>query len=244
MTDRGLQLAGLKEGSRILDIGCGEGNTIAYLTEEKGMQAEGIDINLAAIAAAKEQHPGINAAFGDGEFLDSYMSFTFDGVLMESSLSLINMPDEALHEAYCVLKKGGKLIISDLYEKDPDRDQMRAVRIEANRQSRIPHQEGDCEDRGMKFVDFRFEGAFYEQPLIRQLEETGFHVIAFEDRSGDLQEWLAGNGESEASAVPDAKAGASPDEAALAKLSRYLKTEAGGKKRNIGYFQAVAAKPL
>ena len=88
---------------------------------------------------------------------------------MESSLSLINMPDEALHEAYCVLKKGGRLIISDLYEKDPDEDQMRAVRIEADRQSRIPHKEGDCEERSLKFVDFRFEGAFYRDALIRQL---------------------------------------------------------------------------
>ena len=138
LTDRGLALAGLRSGSRILDIGCGEGDTVAYLKEVQGMDAEGIDMNLAKISAAKEQHPGIDVKFGDGEFLDDYMSYTFDGILMESCLSLINMPDEALHEARCVLKKGGKLIISDFYEKDPDRDQMRAVRIEADRQSRKP----------------------------------------------------------------------------------------------------------
>ena len=224
LTDRGLELAGLRPGSRILDIGCGEGDTVAYLQEEKGMQAEGIDMNLVRISRGKELHPGINVSFGDGEFLDNYMSYTFDGILMESSLSLINMPDEALHEAWCVLKKGGKLIISDLYEKDPDRKQMQAVRIEAERQSRMPHKEGDCEDRGLKYVSFRFEGAFYQRPLIRQLEETGFQIIAVEDHTPELEEWL--------------------NQQSLSQLNQYLKTEIGGLKRNIGYCQIVAAKPL
>ncbi len=233
LTERGLQLAEMKEGSRILDIGCGTGDTVAWLNETKGMSAEGIDMNLSAISAAKEAHPGIDVKFGDGEFLDAYMSYTFDGILMESSLSLINIPEEALHEAWCVLKKGGKLIIADLYEKDPDPQQVKAVRIEAQRQSRKPHQEGDCEDRSLKFVDFRFEGAFYRQPLIRQLEEIGYRIIAFEDRSDDLEDYLA---EAE-------KQGQQRTEV-LAKLSRYLKTEAGGKKRQIGYFLLAAEKPL
>ena len=223
LTDIGIELAKLKAGSRLLDIGCGRGDTVAHLNEELGMQAEGIDINLARISEAKEAHPEADIKFGDGEFLDSYMSFTFDGILMENSLSLINMPDEALHEAYCVLKKGGRLIISDFYEKDPDPDQMWAVAIEADRQSRIPHKEGDCEERSLKFVSFRFEGAFYREALIRQLEETGFQVISFEDRSQDLDGY---------------------SEEDLAGLSSYLKTEAGGRKRDIGYFLMIAAKPV
>lgn len=233
LTQRGLEMAGLKEGGRVLDVGCGEGDSVAWLNEEKGMKAEGIDINLARISDAKEKHPGIDVKYGDGEFLDEYMSFTFDAVLMEGSLSQINMPDEAVHEAWCVLKKGGKLIISDIYEKDPNREQMRAVRIEAGRQSRIPHKEGDCENRGLKFVDFRFEGAFYQQPLIRQLEEIGYHIIGFEDRTEELEAYLA----------EKAEAGMEREEA-LTQINRYLKTEAGGESRDIGYFLLAAAKPL
>lgn len=228
LTEKGIELAAWKEGSRILDIGCGEGDTVALLAE-RGMQAEGIDMNLSAISEAKEKHPGIDVKFGDGEFLDSYMSYTFDGIMMESTLSLINMPDEAMHEAYCVLKKGGRLIVSDLYEKDPDPKQVRAVQIEADRQSRIPHQEGDCEDRGLKFVDFRFEGAFYRDLLIHQLEETGFEVKTFEDHSEELDSLLA---EAE-----------DPQEA-LRQLNKYIRTEAGGKKRRFGYFLLEAVKPL
>ena len=114
LTDKAIEIAGLKKGDRVLDIGCGEGDTVAHLME-LGMEAEGIDMSLKMLNAAKEKHPGINVKMGDGEFLDDYSSYTFDAITMECVLSLINIPDEALHEAWCVLKKGGKLIISDLY---------------------------------------------------------------------------------------------------------------------------------
>ena len=39
-TDRALELAKLGEGCRILDIGCGEGDVVAYLTEKCGREAE------------------------------------------------------------------------------------------------------------------------------------------------------------------------------------------------------------
>lgn len=171
ITDRALELAGLKEGSKFLDIGCGEGDTVAHLTEDCGMHAEGIDMNLRMINNAKEKHPGIDVKFGDGEFLDTYSSFTFDGVFMECVLSLINIPDEALHEVYCVLKKGGKLLLSDVYYKDPDPKKMKAVKIEAERLSKIPHKDGDCEENPVRFVDFRFNGAFYAEPLRSSLRK-------------------------------------------------------------------------
>lgn len=224
ITDRALELAKLGEGCRVLDIGCGEGDVVAYLTEKCGMEAEGIDMNLEKIRIAKEKHPGIDVKFGDGEFLEDYSSFTFDGIFMQDVLPLINLPDEALHEAYCVLKKGGKLIISDLYYKDPDPKQMKAVGIEAKRQSMIPHKEGDCEENPVRFVDFRFEGVFYEEPLRKQLEEIGYNVIAFEDRSVELDEFAA-------QYIMDG--GSMKDLFADAKLDG---------KQKIGYFLLVAEK--
>ena len=222
--DRGLEMAGLKAGSRILDIGCGDGWAVAHMANDLGMKAEGIDINVAKIAEAKEKYPGIEVRFADGEFLEDYMSFTFDGINMGNCLRSINMPDEALHEAYCVLKKGGKLIINDIYEQDPDEDQVRAVKIEADRLAKIPHQEGDCENLGPKFVDFRFEGAFYREPLIAQLEEIGFNVLAFEDV--DVNDETAGLEETAGS-----EAGSAGEKATQ-------------RDRKLGSFLLVAAKPL
>ncbi len=228
ITDKATEAAGLKKGDRVLDIGCGEGDTVAHLSEKYGLKAEGIDMNLSRISTAKEKHPGIDVKFGDGEFLDGYSSYTFDGIYMECVLSMINIPDEALHEAYCVLKKGGKLIISDLYEKDPDPKQLKAIKIEADRQSRIPHKEGDCENDIQRFVDFRFRGAFFKDPLIAQLKEIGYKVTLFEDRSQDLDNYVAQT---------------MMDEGSLENCCTNLETEVNGRKRRIGYFLIVAEKP-
>lgn len=230
ITDAGLDIAKLPRGGRVLDIGCGYGETVNHLNQ-LGLKAEGIDMSLTKISDAKAKYPGINVKYGDGEFLDDYMSFTFDGVLMECSLSLINQPDESLHEVYCVMKKGGKLIISDLYEIDPDPKQMQAVAIEADRLARKPHEEGDCENRGEKIVPFRYGGAFYKEQLLAQIEETGFRVLAFEDRTADLDTFVA-------------EAVLNGEENALEGLCNNLKLESAGKRRKIGYFLIVAQKPI
>ena len=218
VTDRALEKAKYKPGSRILDIGCGGGDTVDHLNK-MGLKAEGIDINLAKIDEGKKAFPGVNIKFGDGGFLDDYMSYTFDGIVMECSLSTFPQPDEALHEAYCVLKKGGRLIITDYYEKEPDPKQVQAVAIEAARQARIPHSEGDCEEGTVShFTEVCFEGAFYREPLVRMLEdELGLRVLMFEDAGLTL---------------------GSDD------LYTDVKTETAGKSRNLGYFILVAQKPV
>lgn len=225
ITDRCIELAGLKKGDKILDIGCGEGDTLNHLVKDFGMEAEGIDMSIPRIQTAKEKYPDIEVKFGDGEFLENYSSFTFDGVLMECTLSMINLPDEALHETYCVLKKGGKLIISDLYKKDPDEMQLKALRIEAERQSKIPHKDSDCEEHKPRFVDFRLDGVFFEKPLKAQLEEIGFKVLAFEDRSADLDNYVAQ---------------ILMDEGTLENICADKKVLG---QKNVGYFLLVAQKP-
>ena len=192
--DKALELAGFKKGSRILDIGCGDGDIVAYLARKCGMLAEGIDMNLSAVSAAKENYPEIVVRVGDGEFLDEYSSFTFDGVFMQRVLTLINIPDEALHEAYCVLKRGGKLVISDAYYKNPDPKQLKALRIEAQRLSKIPRKEGDCEENPVRFVDFRLNNILFAEPLKRQLEEIGYRISSFEDIDVEPDERVLENG--------------------------------------------------
>lgn len=218
LTDRALEIANYKMGSRILDIGCGEGDTVDRLNK-MGLKAEGIDINLAKIDKAKKDYPGINVKFGDGGFMDDYMSYTFDGIISECALSTMLQPDEALHEVYCVLKKGGRLIITDYYEKDPDPQQLKAVAIEAARQARVPHNEGDCEaGTPSHFTDFCFEGAFFKGPLISMIEdELGMKVLAFEDAGITV---------------------------GTEDIYTNVKTEVSGKKRNLGYFVLVAQKAI
>jgi ubiquinone/menaquinone biosynthesis C-methylase UbiE len=224
ITEKAMEIWNLPKGSRVLDVGCGDGTSTEYVRDKYGFDITGIDMSLKAINEGKERTPDLDLKLADGEWLDDYSSFTFDGIMMECSLSLINLPDEALHEAYCVMKKGGRLFISDLYIKDPDPKLVKAVAIEAERQSKIPHQEGDCEKDEQRQVDFRYEGAFIKEPLIRYMEdEVGFKVTVFEDRSKELDEYV---GEMMLNGEMDTCVTACKD------------------KKGIGYFMLIAEKPV
>lgn len=196
ITEKAMEICNFPKGARLLDVGCGDGTIAEFLQDKYGYDVEGIDTDLSRISEGKERNPNLKLRFGDGEFLEDFTSFSFDGVLMECTLSLINLADEALHEAYCVLKKGGKLVISDLYMKDPDPKKVEAIRIEAERQSKIPHQSHECSDECAqehqnRFLDFRFEGLLIEQPLLRMLKEIGYKVVLWEDRTADLETYVA-----------------------------------------------------
>lgn len=141
ITDEAIKKWKLKKGSSVLDIGCGQGETVEYLGKEYGFKATGIDFSKEMIARGLARSPKLKIQFGDGEFLEDFSSYSFDGVMMECSLSLIYLPDEALHEAYCVLKKGGKLFISDLYIKNPTSEFLKETAEEAEIKSKQP---GSC----------------------------------------------------------------------------------------------------
>lgn len=186
----------LPNGAEVLDIGCGLGETMEYLQQEYGYVCSGIDLSMERVREAKERNPELNISYGDGEFLDAFPSYSFDGVTLECVLSVINIPDEALHEAYCVLKKGGKLFISDLYIKNPEPDFIQALKIEAIGQSQKPHGEHACstdceEEHKNRLVPFRSSGRFLIEPLIEQLEEIGYHNIDWEDCSDELYRYTA-----------------------------------------------------
>ena len=231
ITDKAMEIWDLPKGSKVLEIGCGEGDTAQHLTDKYGFDVTGMDISLAMIDKAKEAHPGIEFMYGDGEILDSFMSFTFDGIVYECVLSLISMADEALHEAYCVMKKGAKIFISDLYMRDPPEDLVKSVKIEADRIAKIPHQEGDCEDEHnsgeLRFLDFRYEGRFFIEPLIEQMKEIGFTNIKFEDRTDDLIQYVGQKVFDEGKDALDT-----------------CMTCAGKDDKKTGYFMITAEKPL
>lgn len=196
ITKKAMERWKLPKGSKVLDIGCGLGGTMEYLETEYGFECSGIDLSLERIQEGKTRNPSLNIKYGDGEFLDEFSSFSFDGVVMECTLSLINLPDEALHEAFCVLKNGGKLFLSDLYIKNPDSGFIKALQIEAERKNNRPHKEGECgtdceEDHKNRRVNFRSDGRFLTTPLIEQLAEIGYRNMDWEDCSLELENYVA-----------------------------------------------------
>ena len=109
LTERGIRLAGLREGMRVLDIGCGDGVTVELL-RSMGIDAVGLDIDPYNPSAADYIVRGDALAlpFSSGEF---------DAVIFECSLSVITDAIAALREAERVVRPRGVLMMSDIFAK-------------------------------------------------------------------------------------------------------------------------------
>ena len=114
ITKRAFDICGIPKYAKVLDIGCGGGDTAAFLEKEYDFRVTGIDISREAISQAMAKHPGLNLLEGRGEILD-FESLSFDCVLLECTLSLLKNPAASLQEAFRVLKNDGYLIIHDIY---------------------------------------------------------------------------------------------------------------------------------
>lgn len=119
ITKRAVEYTGLKEGSRVLDIGSGLGDTVNFLIKEYGMDASGLEPSELLIAEAALKYPGITVMKGVGEKLP-LDDGSLDGAFAECTLSLMNDLDAVISECSRTLKTGGYLIISDVYARRPE----------------------------------------------------------------------------------------------------------------------------
>ena len=97
-----IELAFLDAGSRWLDLGAGDGSAVAIL-QELGHRAQGID--LQPRGPLVEQGNLLQTRFADG---------SFDGVLSQCAFYSSGDCGAALREAGRILRKGGKLVFSDV----------------------------------------------------------------------------------------------------------------------------------
>ncbi|MDR2606627.1 MAG: class I SAM-dependent methyltransferase [Oscillospiraceae bacterium] len=116
LTRRLLELCALPAGSDVLDFGCGAGETLLLMRDEYGFNVTGTDADRAAVNAAKLRDSALNVVHLVNNVVD-FPSLSFDAVVAECSLSVVGMRAEYLHEIYCVLRRGGKLAISDVFAR-------------------------------------------------------------------------------------------------------------------------------
>lgn len=96
-----MELSFLPKGARVLDMGAGDGQTVRLL-RKLGFVAKGIDLNPAEDVTCGDY---LHAPFADK---------SFDGIISECSFYVSGDVPRALKEAARMLKKGGKLVFSDV----------------------------------------------------------------------------------------------------------------------------------
>ena len=92
-------------GASLLDIASGPGY-VAMEAKRRGWAPVGIDFSEAMVAMARKLNPGIEFQVGDAQAL-SFQDAAFDRAVMNFGILHLAQPDEAVREAYRVLRAGG-----------------------------------------------------------------------------------------------------------------------------------------
>ena len=105
-----LDTAGISRGTRLLDIATGPGY-VAAAAARRGATVTGLDFSSEMVALASSRYPDISFREGNAEALP-FADETFDAVVI--CFGLLHFPDadQALREAFRVLRHGGRLGIS------------------------------------------------------------------------------------------------------------------------------------
>ena len=100
-------------GSRVLDIGSGDGALIEYLYRTRGCDARGIEIDMAEVTRSVAH--GLPVMHGDADTdLAQYPDGAFDYVILSRTLQAVERPREVLRQ---MLRIGGRAIVSSCYAR-------------------------------------------------------------------------------------------------------------------------------
>ncbi|MBF0386371.1 MAG: methionine biosynthesis protein MetW [Candidatus Omnitrophica bacterium] len=94
-------------GSKVLDLGCGEGDLLALLKDKNGCRGTGIEIDSKAVVRCLERGVSVSQGNINGD-LGVYDDNRFDYVILNESLQQVLNIEEALDEA---LRVGKRVIV-------------------------------------------------------------------------------------------------------------------------------------
>ncbi len=98
----------VQPGGRALDVGCGDGALLAYLTDFKRVDARGMELSQAGVNACVAN--GLSVIQGDADTdLRAYPDDAFDYVILSQTLQATREPREVLKQ---MLRVGKRAIVS------------------------------------------------------------------------------------------------------------------------------------
>jgi methionine biosynthesis protein MetW len=96
------------EGSRVLDLGCGNGQLLKMLMERKGVTGRGVDIDEENVVECIRK--GLSVFQGNlDEGLADYQDKSYDYVILNRTLQVVLKPDYVIRE---MLRIGDRAIVS------------------------------------------------------------------------------------------------------------------------------------
>lgn len=98
----------IPEGSRVLDLGCGDGSLLALLLKDRHIEPHGVEISQSGVAECVRK--GLYVSHGDiDEGLSNYRSNSFDYVILNQTLQNTMKPGAVLEE---IMRIGRNAIVS------------------------------------------------------------------------------------------------------------------------------------
>jgi methionine biosynthesis protein MetW len=98
----------IEPGSRVLDIGCGDGALLAYLARHKGVDGRGIELSQSGVNACVGH--GLSVIQGDADRdLEAYPTGAFDVVVLSQTLQATRQP---LRVVEALVRIGHRAIVS------------------------------------------------------------------------------------------------------------------------------------
>ena len=98
----------VEPGSRVLDVGCGDGALLDFLTHKKGVDGRGIELSMDGVHQCVAQ--GLSVIQGDAEAdLKDYPADAFDYVILSQTLQAMREPRTVLEN---LTRIGRRAIVS------------------------------------------------------------------------------------------------------------------------------------
>jgi methionine biosynthesis protein MetW len=95
-------------GTRVLDIGCGDGVLLASLARQKGVDGRGMELSQSGVNACVRH--GLSVIQGDADHdLEDYPSKAFDYVVLSQTLQATHQPKRVLEH---LVRIGRRVIVS------------------------------------------------------------------------------------------------------------------------------------
>jgi len=106
--DLGLIASWIEPGSRVLGLGCGDGELLSFLKTQKTVKETGVEIQESKVAECIEK--GLSVIQGDiNEEVDDYKDDTFDYVILSQTLQQVYDPSRLIRS---MLNIGRKCVVS------------------------------------------------------------------------------------------------------------------------------------